>query len=347
MTPAARMRQTPRNVDKVTPTRQSATPAARPDQDGPRISVLAPSPQVVVEITFDATGDGSDDHPTIHMHPGGQGAWVATMAAALGARVTLCAPLGGELGEPLRQLLSLEGITVMAVGMGAGTGASVVDLRSGDRVTVAAMHPPPLDRHELDDLYGMALVDALESKAAVVTGVDPPSLVPPDFFGRLVADVRAAGVPVVADLSGEAALAAIAEAPTVLKMSHEEVLAVGLADADHLDPLREAAETLVSGGIEAVVISRAEKPALLVTADGARLVSSPAIRPVVHHGAGDSMTAGIAVGLGRGLSIEDAIRLGAAAGTLNVARRGLGSGRREQIERFADQIDIDEAPPHT
>jgi len=326
-------------------------PPASPDQGtgegGPRVCVLAPSPQVVVEITADATGHGNQTAPTIHMHPGGQGAWVATMAAALGARVTLCAPLGGELGEPMRHLLSAEGITVMAVGMGAGTGASVVDLRSGDRVTVAAMHPPPLDRHELDDLYGMVLVDALESQAAVVTGVDPPTLVPPDFFGRLVADVRAAGVPVVADLSGAAALAAIAESPTVLKMSHEEVLAVGLADTDHLDPLRTAAAKLVSGGIDAVIISRAAKPALLVTANGARLVSGPAIRPVVHHGAGDSMTAGIAVGLARGLDIEDAIRLGAAAGTLNVARRGLGSGRREQIERLAAQITIDELPERT
>ncbi|MCB2412303.1 PfkB family carbohydrate kinase [Demequina sp. TTPB684] len=316
----------------------NVTPAA-----GPRISVLAPAPLVVVEITDDPGGDGGDAKPTIHMHPGGQGAWVASMAAALGANVSICAPLGGELGEPLRHLLIADGITVMDVGVGAGTGAAVVDLRSGERVEVATMPPPPLDRHDLDDLYGMALVDALESKAAVITGVDPPELVPPDFFGRLVADVRTARIPVVADVAGDAALAVIAEAPTVLKMSHEEVLAAGLAEHDDLATLRAAAEALVERGITAVVISRADKPALLVTANGARLVSSPAIRPVVHRGAGDSMTAGIAVGLARGLDIEDALRLGAAAGTLNVARRGLGSGRREQIERFADKIEVTDA----
>lgn len=318
-------------------------PHARPTR-GPRVSVLAPAPLVVVEITDDPTGDGDELRPTIHMHPGGQGAWVAGMAASLGADVSICAPLGGELGEPLRHLLIADGITVMDVGVGAGTGAAVVDLRSGDRVMVASMPPPPLDRHELDDLYGMALVDALESKVAVVTGVDPPTLVPPDFFGRLVADVRAADIPVVADLAADAALAAIAEAPTVLKMSHEEVLAASLAKEDSLRALRAAADDLVARGVSAVVISRAEKPALLVTATGAKLVESPAIRPVVHRGAGDSMTAGIAVGLARGLDIEDALRLGAAAGTLNVARRGLGSGRREQIERFADKIDVRDAP---
>lgn len=317
------------------------------DDAGPRVSVLAPAPLVVVEITDDPGGDSADAQPTIHMHPGGQGAWVAGMAAVLGADVSICAPLGGELGEPLRHLLLADGITVMDVGVGVGTGAAVVDLRGGERVELARMPPPPLDRHDLDDLYGMALVDALESKVSVITGVDPPTLVPPDFFGRLAADVRAAGIPVIADLATDAALAVIDEAPTVLKMSHEEVLAAGLADQDNLESLRRAAAKLVSGGITAVVISRAEKPALLVTEQGARLVSSPAIRPVVHRGAGDSMTAGIAVGLGRGLDIEDALRLGAAAGTLNVARRGLGSGRREQVERFAAKIEITDADAAT
>ncbi len=310
---------------------------------GPRISVLAPAPLVVVEITDDPGDKDTNAQPNIHMHPGGQGAWVAGMAAALGADVSLCAPLGGELGEPLRHLLIADGITVMSVGVGAGTGAAVVDLRDGERVELVRMPPPPLDRHDLDDLYGMALVDALESKVAVITGVDPPTLVPPHFFGRLAADVREAGVPVIADLATDAAKAVIDEAPTVLKMSHEEVLEAGLADHDDLDALSSAATKLVEGGITAVVISRAEKPALLVTAKGARLVSSPALQPVVHRGAGDSMTAGIAVGLGRGMDIEDALRLGAAAGTLNVARRGLGSGRREQIERFAAKIEITDA----
>jgi 1-phosphofructokinase len=327
-------------VPRPEPVVEATAPA---DAAGPHVMVLAPAPLMVVEIVSDRSGDGSEDRPTIHMHPGGQGAWVAGMAAALGAKVTLCAPLGGELGEPLRHLLTADGITVKDVGAGAGTGASVVDLRSGERVVVASMPPPPLDRHELDDLYGMALVDALESQVAVITGVDPATLVPASFFGRLVADVRAAGIPVVADLAADAALAAIEEAPTVLKMSHEEMLAADLADEDSIGALRAAGERLVAGGIEAVVISRTEEPALLVTGAGARLVSSPTIRPVVHRGAGDSMTAGIAVGLGRGLAIEDALRLGAAAGALNVARRGLGSGRREQVERFAENIEITDA----
>lgn len=310
------------------------------------MTVLAAAPTVVVEIV-DESGDdpdqSDDGHTAIHLHPGGQGAWVASMASALGADVRICAPLGGEFGEPLRHLLTVDGITVRSTDLPAGTGADVVEVRPDERVTVATMQSPTLGRHELDDLYGLVLVEALDSDVLVVTGVHPPSLVPADFFARLVADVRAAGMPVVADLSGEAALAVIEEGPTVLKMSHTEVLEAGLSRDDSVDALRTAAAKLVAGGIEAVVISRAAEPALLVHATGAHLVTTPDIRTVVHQGAGDSMTAGIAVGLGRGLDIVESVRLGASAGALNVTRRGLGSGRREQIERFAAQIDVGEA----
>jgi 1-phosphofructokinase len=66
------------------------------------------------------------------------------------------------------------------------------------------------------------------------------------------------------------------------------------------------------------------------------------LQPVDHHGAGDSMTAAIAVGLARGLPIEAALRLGAAAGALNVTRHGLGSGRREAVGRLCERIQIRE-----
>jgi 1-phosphofructokinase len=310
-----------------------------PEETGPRVTVLAPAPSIVVEIV-DRPGSEDPTETEIHMHPGGQGAWVAGMAVALGAEVSVSAPLGGELGEILAQMLRAAGIRVPESGEGAGTGAAVVDLRADEREEIAVMPPPALGRHDLDDLYGLALVDALESDVVIITGVNPAELIPPDFFARLVADVRAGGVPVVADLSGEIALAVIAERPSVLKMSHEEVLAAGMAPNNDVPDLLHAAQDIVAEGVGAVVVSRAEDPALLVTADGAWLVSGPAVSPVITSGAGDSMTAGIAVGLGRGLPVPDAVRLGAAAGALNVARRGLGSGRRDQIERLAEQIEI-------
>lgn len=304
----------------------------------PRLCVLTPTPLLMVEIEPDGDGEHAAD---IHLHPGGQGLWVARMASSLGAEVTVCGPFGGEVGAVLTTMLAEEKLTVRAVPYNAGNGAYVHDRRGGDRETHAHMVPPQLTRHELDDLYGTVLVEALESDVFVITGAEPQRVLPAGFFSRIVRDVRSADKLIVADLSGDAAKAAAAEGPTVLKMSHEELTDAGLAEDASIESLQAVGRELVAGGVGAMLISRAGEPTLLVTAESSRLLVGPVVTPLDHRGAGDSMTAGVAVALGRGATVGEAARLGAAAGALNVTRRGLGTGRREQIERFAGRIGIE------
>src|SRR5690606_28236089 len=145
-------------------------------------------------------------------------------------------------------------------------------------------------------------------------GADPASTVEPEFFGRLVGDLRRSGVRVVADMSGDAACSVADGGPDVLKMSHEEVLAAGLAEDDSVPALARAGERMLARGVRAMVISRADAPCLLITPEGALMATPPSVTTVDHRGAGDSMTAGMAVGLGRGLDLVEAVRLGVAAG---------------------------------
>ena len=307
----------------------------------PRISILVPTPLLITEITEPAAHRNRSSHESdVHMHPGGQGLWVARMAGSLGADVSVSGPFGGELGSLIRTMLDGLGMQVNAVRYGYGNGGYVYDLRGEDRETVAHMPPPELSRHELDDLYGTAFVDALASDVLTVTGAEPGDVVPASFFGRLIRDTRDAGTTVVADLSGKPALAAVAANVDVLKISHEEVLDLELVAEDTAEALVSAGHMLLERGAGAVVISRAKDPALLVEKDSVREVSAPSITPLDHRGAGDSMTAGISVGLARGLDLVDAVALGASAGALNVARRGLGTGNRTTIEKFARAITV-------
>lgn len=311
---------------------------------GPRVCVLAPTPLLTVTIEAPTS---EESHPEVHVHAGGQGLWVGRMAVSLGADVVVCGPFGGETGTVLAHLAEVERLRVRPTAYAGGNGAYVHDRRDGDRREIAETPPHPLDRHELDDLYGTVLVEAMDADITVLTGADPPRILPAAVVGRLAGDLRAAGQTVVADLSGRAAAAFADAGGAVLKISHEELLEGGFADSDSLDDLRDGARRLVERGLEAVVVSRAGEPVLIVTAKDVREVSPPPITVVDHRGAGDSMTAGIAVGLGRGLTLAEAVRLGAAAGALNVTRRGLGTGRREQIERFARRVVVrpaDDAP---
>ncbi len=327
------------------PSRPAAAPAAAAGAAGqlgparsPVVCVLALTPLLAVEIEPAGPGESA---PDVHVHPGGQGLWLGRMAYSLGARVIVCGPFGGETGSVVAHLAAEERLDLRPTST-SGNGAYVHDRRGGERQEVVAMAPHPLNRHELDDLYGTVLVSALDAAVTILTGADPAAAVPPSFFGRLARDLHASARTVVADLSGPQA-AALAQAPGgVLKISHEEMIAGAFAPDESEPALRRAAEEMLTGGLRAIVVSRAHDPSLLVTPKGTYAVQAPRITTVDPRGAGDSMTAGIAVGLGRGMTLLEAVCLGAAAGALNVTRRGLGTGRRDQIERFARRITVRE-----
>ena len=318
-------------------------PPARPRE--PWVCVVAPTSILMVEIEKTEGSRRPTDGAAlaeVHVHPGGQGLWVASMARALGARVSVCGPFGGETGSILRQLATVEGVDVTAVPYAEGSAAWVHDRRGGDRVEIATMPARPLRRHEVDEFFGAALVAGAEADVCVLTGTQPADVLHPGFYARLAHDLHVAGARVVADLAEDAAVGVAAEGPALLKMGHDEVVGAGLAEDDSVPSLRKAARRLVDGGVGTMVVSRADEPTLVVREDGAWLVRTPPLSPVDHRGAGDSMTAGMSVGLGRGAPVLEAVRLGAAAGTLNVTRRGLGTGHRAQIERFAAQVEVKE-----
>jgi 1-phosphofructokinase len=302
-----------------------------------QVCVFAPSPQLTVTV------EDLDGRPDVHLHAGGQGFWQARMITALGSPVTLCCALGGETGEVLRHLLAAADIAVLARDVAARNGAYVHDRRDGDRQPVVEMGPDSLTRHEMDDLYELTVVAGMAAGVVVLSGsVDDATeeVVPVSVYERLCADLVRNRSRVVVDLAGARLDAALAGVPTVVKVSHEELLADGRAKSDTVKGLAKAARTIVDAGVELVVVSRAEEPTLAVHGDTGLLVSAPSLAPVDTRGGGDSMTAGIAAALAQGEDVEAALRLGGAAGALNVTRHGLGTGSGDAVRALAERVEL-------
>lgn len=310
-----------------------------------RAFVFAPDP--LLTVTIEAGGDGDE----IHLHAGGQGFWVAQMIANLGVEVSLCGPFGGESGRVVRGLIDQDaGIRIRAIETVGSNGTYVHDRRDGERVTVAETPPDPLGRHELDDLYGAALLGGLESSVAVLAGPGPweTPVLPPDHYRRLTTDLRANGKAVIADICGDPLGCALAGGGlTLLKVSHEELLRDGRVEAAEEEELVEAMLALRKEGADNVLITRAEEPALALVEGQVVTICPPVLQVVDHRGAGDSMTAGVAAGLAKGSDMLQALRLGAAAAALNVTRKGLATGDRREIERLADHIELQEREVET
>lgn len=295
--------------------------------------VFTPSP--LLTVTIEAR---PDEVPEIHLHAGGQGVWIARMVSELGGDVRLCGPFGGESGDVLRTLVEREGLDLRAVATAASNGGYVHDRRRGEREVVATTPPPPLRRHEHDQLYDLALLEGLDSRVAVLGGPDGEHVLSPETYRRLAQDLTSQCVAVVADLSGAYLDAVVEGGVHVLKVSHEELIEDGRATGDDPSALLKAASELVAAGAANVVVSRADQPALALIGDRPVLVEAPLFERADHRGAGDSMTAGLTVGVATGDGLESALRLGAAAGALNVTRHGLASGHRDLIERLAERV---------
>ncbi|MGN6219827.1 MAG: 1-phosphofructokinase family hexose kinase [Microbacterium sp.] len=300
------------------------------------VTIFAPSPTLTVTI------EEHDDEPDIHLHAGGQGVWQARMLRRLGRSVTMCCALTGEIGGMLRHLLEDEGFAVAGVRRPGRGSAYVHDRRGGERVVLAEAEGDPLARHDLDELYGLTLREGLTSGLVLLSGPAGHEALPADTYRRLAADLRKGGAKVVVDLAGARLAAALEGGVDVLKVSSEELAADGLVSDPSIGSLLAAMRELRRRGAAAVIASRGGDPLLLLDADGFVEVEPPHMEEADTHGAGDSLTAGVAAGLSRGDSVRDAVVTGVAAGALNVTRHGLGTGDAATIERLRYAVRVRE-----
>jgi 1-phosphofructokinase len=304
-----------------------------------RVAVFAPSPLLTITI------EPGSDRPEVHLHGGGQGLWVARLAATLGAEAILCCALGGEPGRVLRGLIGTDSVTLRAADARTPNGVYIHDRRSGSRAEIVSVESRPLERHASDELYGIALAAGLDANLTLITGCQPPDLLQADLYRRLAADLHANGKPAIADLTGPPLAATLAGGIELLRLSEEEMLREGYAASDAPADLLAGAEELRAAGARNVLVSRATAPALLVgDAERAQIeLAGPVFESLDHTGTGDSMFAATGVGLARGMEMLGALKLGMAAGALNATRRGLGTGTRQEIERLAAHISINSA----
>lgn len=304
----------------------------------PKVAIFSPNPMVSIAIES-LSADGGDD---IHIHPAGQGVWVARMAAELGAEPVLCGFVGGEVGAVLRPLLEQMPGELRLVETAEPSGAYIHDRRSGKREPISQSAAKPASRHEVDDLFSVTVAAALACDVLAVCGPYPDEAVPLALHASLVADVKANGVPVIVDLSSPRLDSALEGKPDLVKINDWQIAGYINGPVDTEERMRAAMERVQEAGAEAVIVTRAGEPALALRDGRFWELTPPKFERGGREGCGDSMMGALGATIAAGGEWEDVLRLSAAAGATNFLRSGLGTGSRAVIEELAPRVQLRE-----
>ncbi|MGG6313921.1 ribokinase [Paenibacillus macerans] len=268
--------------------------------------------------------------------PGGKGANQAVAAARLGGSVAMAGKLGDDpFGKEMRDVLLREGIDAGHVLTDAhaptGVGSVVLDGNGQNRIIVvpgANLQFTPEETRRLEPMIRSAqmLVMQLEMDISVI---------------ELAAEFAAEyGVPCILNPAPARELSdELLRKVTYLTPNESELALLTGIPADSEENVRRGAQALVDRGVGTVIVTLAEKGALIAGQAGMKAVEGFPVKPVDTVdtvAAGDSFNGALAVELLRGASAEEAVRFANAVGALTVTRRGAipSLPRRDEVEAF-------------
>jgi 6-phosphofructokinase 2 len=275
--------------------------------------------------------------------PGGGGINVARVAYRLGADVAAIYPIGGAIGKLLQRLLEREGIASIVTPSHVETreNFTAYEKESGEQYRFvlpgSKLHPAEWEAC-LEKL--VTLVD--RPRFVVASGSVPPG-VPEDFFARVARHAKALGAAMVLDTSSAALGAALEEGVTLVKPNQNELADfIGITLANDEDRLAACRKLIAGGGTEAVALTLGEDGAMLVTADRAWRAAPLTVEMASAVGAGDSFLGGMVAALAAGSPMEEAFRMGVAAGSAAVMSPGTELSREEDVKRLLPLVEIGE-----
>ena len=261
--------------------------------------------------------------------PGGKGATQAVAAARMGARVRMVGRVGGDVfGPMLVEAIRGHGIDVSRVAtdveQSSGVGMILLDAQRQNHVVAIYGANLRCDQEQVD-----AAVAALDGADSLLLQMEIPFEV-----SRAVARVaKERGVRVVLDPAPAAEIQSetYQDLDIVTPNQTEAEFHAGVQVTDAASA-REAADVLLGRGVGVVVMKLAEQGVYFASATERGYVPPFEVEVVDTISAGDAFSGALAVALGEGRGVEEAVRFGAAAGALAVTRRGVQTAMPERAE---------------
>ena len=270
--------------------------------------------------------------------PGGGGINVSRAIKRLGGRSTAVFPAGGETGKLFQSLLDEEGINTRPVIFDETMreSFSVLEESSGHQFRFITPGPTLKEKIWLKCLNQLTRMSP-DPEYIVGSGSVPPG-VPDDFYSHAVEKAKEIGAKFILDTHGMP-LKAAGKGICLIKANMNEIqelLGEEIKDESHLEQSME--KLMQEDFSEIIVVSLGAAGALMVSQEGTCKINAPMVPIRSRVGAGDSMVAGIVLGLAQGRALREALMYGVAAGSAAVKTPGSELCRGEDARNLFEQI---------
>jgi len=174
-----------------------------------------------------------------------------------------------------------------------------------------------------------------ESTAAVISDY-AKGLCDPELCQAVIATARRRSIPVIVDPKGDD-FAKYAGATVITPNRREAMQASGIAISTADDGIRAGRELQRRHGFEWVVVTLGEQGMVLVSDSETHHLPTRARTVFDVTGAGDTVVAALAAGLGRGMQMADACRFANLAAGIQVARVGTARVHLHEVLAAEDE----------
>lgn len=276
-----------------------------------------------------------------HNTAGGKGLNVSKVASLLGETVIASGFVGGHAGDAIESMLEQQGVAARFTRTASETRScvNVRDLSTGKHTEFLEPGAPVTGQEAEAFLEGFRRL--LPQAEVVCISGSVPKGISPGFYATLIREAKAQGKRVVLDTSGELLIQGVKAFPDLVKPNTDEIAQLLGRQVTSEEELLAAAKELKQSGIPTVVISLGKEGALVACDEGVYRGYPPEVEAVNTVGCGDSMVAGFAVGMSRGLSTKEAFRTALAVSAANAMNMETGAFEAAVYECLLPQVRIE------
>lgn len=266
--------------------------------------------------------------------PGGKGINVSRVMKRLGVESNALGFIGGFTGKFVEDFLHDEEIKTSFVKVLDDTRINI-KLKTELETEINGLGPNITNRQVEDFLE---IFNEMNKEDIVVLAGSIPGTLPTSIYKKIISICKKKGLKVVADVSGDALKEVVSQKPFLIKPNHHELGELFNVEINSVEEAQIYAEKLIEQGVKHVIVSLAEKGALLITADSSYVANVPKGKVLNSVGAGDSVVGGFISALSKDYSIEEAFKIGVASGSGTAFSMGLCT--KEKIEELLPYIQV-------